>query len=285
MELEAYLAGRYTVATQGAYLREIHLYLAGHPQARDYHYREVMAYIGVCRKRYPNAATLHRILASVKVYYQYLCDSGVRSDHPARSIRLRDRRPRDVQLQDLFSAGELRSLLGRKGRYSVLEGRNEVILGLLIHQGLTVSEMTVLRPQDVLLEKGVLRVGATARTNARDLPLEAGQILLLDRYIRRERPRLLKGDTDRLLVTKLGTAEKGEGIHYLVSSLQGLFPGRPLTPTTIRQSVIAGWLKEGRDLRLVQLLAGHKYPSATERYQQSQVEELKAALLRHHPLR
>ena len=74
------------------------------------------------------------------------------------------------------------------------------------------------------------------------------------------------------MLTKLGTPEKGEGISYLISTFKGLFPERNLNPKTIRQSVIADLLKQGKDLRLVQVFAGHKYPSSTERYRQNQVE-------------
>nr|WP_245189383.1 tyrosine-type recombinase/integrase [Lunatimonas salinarum] len=60
---------------------------------------------------------------------------------------------------------------------------------------------------------------------------------------------------------------------------------RKVNALTIRQSVIANLLKRGKDLRVVQVFAGHKNPSATEKYKQAQLEELKAAVQRHHPLR
>lgn len=145
--------------------------------------------------------------------------------------------------------------------------------------------MTSLRVEDIHLTQGTVEVRATAKTNGRTLPLEATQILLLKRYMDTDRPALVRKDIEALILTKLGTPEKGEGIHYLVSTFQGQFTARPLTPTTIRQSVIAQWCKEGRDLRVVQVMAGHKYPSTTERYLQSRVEELKAALMKHHPMR
>jgi cytosine/adenosine deaminase-related metal-dependent hydrolase len=43
-------------------------------------------------------------------------------------------------------------------------------------------------------------------------------------------------------------------------------------------------LKSGNDLRIVQVFAGHKSPSATEKYRQTQVEELKQQIVKHHPL-
>ncbi len=42
---------------------------------------------------------------------------------------------------------------------------------------------------------------------------------------------------------------------------------------------IATLLKQGHALQVVQVYAGHKYPSSTEANKQSQAEELKAAVL------
>lgn len=243
-----------------------------------------MDYIGACRSKYASASSLNRILASVKVYYHYLCHCQVRQDHPARSIRLRDARPRDVQLQELFTPQELELLLHRENRYAALQIRNEVIMTLLIYQGLQGREIASLELKDVNLEQGSVFVQGGATTNARTLALIPRQIMLLHQYIHQERPRLLREPTERLILTKLGTPETGDGIHYLVSTYQGLFPTRRLTPGTIRQSVITQMLKAGRDVRVVQVFAGHKYPSATERYKQTHVEELKAAVLKHHPM-
>ena len=74
------------------------------------------------------------------------------------------------------------------------------------------------------------------------------------------------------------------GLYYLISRRGDLFPGRGLSPRRLRQSVLRNLLKEGKDLRLVQEFAGHKYVSSTERYKQTGVEELKCQVLKFHPL-
>jgi len=91
-------------------------------------------------------------------------------------------------------------------------------------------------------------------------------------------------NTKKLIISKLGSEENGEGISYLIETMRSKFPDRKLNPKTIRQSVIANLLKQGKDLRLVQAFAGHKYPSTTERYKQNQVEDLKKEVLKYHPL-
>ncbi|WP_394366573.1 tyrosine-type recombinase/integrase [Cyclobacterium salsum] len=67
-------------------------------------------------------------------------------------------------------------------------------------------------------------------------------------------------------------------------SFKGFYAPRKVNCRTIRQSVITNLLRSGRDLRIVQVFVGHKYPSSTEKYKQSGMEELKAAAQKFHPL-
>ncbi len=108
--------------------------------------------------------------------------------------------------------------------------------------------------------------------------------MLFYEYIHRVRSALLKTDTDALVITLRDTAESGEGIGYLVETFKPLFPDRNLNTRTIHQSVITNLLKEGKDLRVVQVFAGHRKISTTERYRQSGLKELQAASEKHHPL-
>ncbi|MBS4013938.1 MAG: integrase [Bacteroidetes bacterium] len=56
-----------------------------------------------------------------------------------------------------------------------------------------------------------------------------------------------------------------------------------LNPKQIRLSVISNWLKT-HNLRQVQYMAGHKYVSSTERYQENDVSSLQNKLEKCHPL-
>lgn len=287
MSLQDYLKQHYTADTAKIYLQEIDRYLSLHPGASTAVYKDVLTYIGVLRSRYSNPSTLNRILCSLKAYYDYLCDSGQREDNPAGSIRLRDTRSRDIQLQDLLTMDELEALLNRPERYSHLASRNRVLISLLIYQALYPSEMEVLRVSDINLETGRVRIRATAKTNSRALTLKPNQILLFYEYIRDIRPRLLKGTpADPLLIGHRGQPMTAEDItKHVKRSFKALYPGRMVNAQTIRQSVIAHLLKQGHPLSVVQVFAGHKYPSSTERYRQSEIETLKAAIDEYHPMK
>ena len=285
MELEQYLKQHLASSTIKRYQREIKLYQEylkkQNKTAEQANYNEVMEYIGYLRKHKNSVAcSLH----GIKKYYDYLVASGKRKDNPSSSIRLRDRPSKDIQIQDFFTSQELEKLLERKNRYSLLINRNKLVISLLIYQGLTNGEIKRLELKDVNLEEGTIYVKQSIRTNRRTLKLESKQVYYLMNYLEKDRKELLKVETEKLIISKRGSEENGEGISYLIETMRSKFPERKLNPKTIRQSVIANLLKQGKDLRLVQYFAGHKYPSTTERYKQSQVEELKKEVLKYHPL-
>lgn len=54
---------------------------------------------------------------------------------------IKHKRPKVVQIQDLFSPIELDQLLQRKERYKLLQSRNKLIMTLLIYQALSAAEI------------------------------------------------------------------------------------------------------------------------------------------------
>jgi len=285
-ELSDYLMEKYSPQTVKIYLFDIRRYIGymGEGRAEKANYRDIMEYVDYLRKGYRNPLTIKRMLYGVKAWYFYLIEKGERSDHPCRQLQLKDARGADIQLQDLFTVVEMEKLLQRKERFEDARLRNRVIISLLIYQGLRLSEIVKLRVKDVDLDAGTTFIRAMPRTIARTLKLKSPQVMLFYNYINEVRPKLLRTDTDRLVLTLRGNAENGEGIGYLIETFRPLFPERNLNARTLRQSVITNMLKEGKDLRVVQVFAGHKKISSTEKYRQSGLEELQAAIEKHHPL-
>ena len=287
MNIEDYLKNRYSPKTAKAYGREIEIYLGNFPTAESAMYKDLVNYMGILRNRYRNANTLNRILASIKAYYDYLNHTGKRKDNPSKAIRLRDKQNRDVQLQDLFTEQELENLLNRKERYNALAYRNKVLMSLLIYQALKPDEIAKLHLQDINLTEAIIYIKASGKNNSRELHLKSIQILLFQQYQNEIRPILLKDkQTDILLLGQRQNPMSGEDItKHITRSFKGLYAPRKVNAQSIRQSVITNLLKAGNDLRIVQVFAGHKYTSSTERYKQTSVEELKTAIQNYHPMR
>ena len=289
MELEQYLKQQNAPSTAKRYQREIELFFLSlekqNIQPKNATYQQIMDYLGTLRKQ-EKGKQLPVILHAIKKYYSYLITTGQRKDHPSKYIKLRDKQSRDIQLQDLFKTEELALLLERKERYAIIKNRNQIIISLLIYQGLTNGELKNLEVENINLEQGTIYIKPGRKTNARTLKLQSKQVYWLMSYLQNDRPQLLKNrESNQLIISSRGTAEEtGEGIGYIIETCRHLFPDRKLNAKTIRQSVITNLLKQGKDLRLVQAFAGHKYPSTTERYKQTQVEQLKNQILKYHPL-
>jgi len=285
--LKSYMLEKYSPNTVKVYLIDIYRFLdyMGEERAVKATYQVIMQYVDYLRTRYQNPRTINRMLYGVKAWYFWLTHTGQRGGHPCRHLVLKDAGYEDIQLQDLFTSIELEKLMHRSERFENVKLRNKVIISLLIYQALRVSEMTMLRVQDINLESGTVYVRPMLRTMARTLKLRTEQVMLFYNYIHKIRPGMQKIGTSRLIITMRGTAENGEGIGYLVENFnKTLFPDRTLNPRTIRQSVITNMLKAGKDLRMVQVFAGHKKISSTEKYRQSGLEELKTAIEKYHPL-
>lgn len=284
--LEDYLKESLRKGSLQSYLHNIGNYRKANSNADKYRYRDIMNYMELLRKEY-QSGTVKMKLASIKKYYDYLMETGKRKDNPARAIKLKDVKENPIQLQDLFTEKELQKLLEpRIERYPMLEKRNKVIMSLLVYQALRPGEMEQLKLNDINLEKTTIQISATGLTNSRELPLEAGQILLFYEYINQDRNELktFRNDEEALLLGKLGTPFKATDIDYLISTYQQQTKKR-LTTTTIRQSVITNLLAKNNDLRIVQYFAGHKSPDTTEKYRQTGLSALKTAIDKLHPVK
>ncbi len=287
MTIDQYLQTHYTTQTAKAYIREIEIYISNNPEAKNYTHTEIVSYIGALRNRYGNSKTISRILASIKAYYSYLCYSGSRQDNPAKSIKLRDKISRDIQLQDLFTSEELEALLTSKTeRFKHLDYRNKVLISLLIYQALKPSEIELLQCHEINLETASIYIKPSAKNNSRTLTLKANQILVFKKYLEEIRPQLLQGNVSKaFIISHRRNPMSAEDITNHIKRNYKQYSPRKINAQSIRQSVITNLLKQNNDLRIVQSFAGHKYPSSTEKYKQSDVEALQTALQIYHPIK
>ena len=283
MTLEDYLEKQLHKSTISNYLYEINRFKKHFPNHEKCHYSQLMHYIGILRNRY-QPKTIKRVVYALKKYYDYLIEIEVRKDNPAHFIKLRDAKPTAVQLQDLWTDKELKTLLEpRKERYPILAKRNQIILSLFIHQAVMVKEITQILLEDIDLDKAEIYIRETGMTNSRTLPLKAEQILLFYQYLQEDRPQLERIKQPYFILNKLGSSITADDINYLISTYQKQVDKR-LTSVKIRQSVITNLLSQGHNLRAVQLFCGHKFLDTTEKYKQAGIKALQDAIDKHHPL-
>lgn len=274
------------------YIRIINHYLnhVGEEAAKQAGYHDVLEYLGGLRERGMNPRTILTHLYPIKMYYQWLVDTGQRNDHPCRDLYLKYKINRAIPVETLYTKEELENILSTyRAKLPLVRNRDKIVLSLLVNQAVAVTEIIQLKTTDIDLAKGTINLIGFVRTKPRVLPLKGEQIMLLHDYITRTRPLLWKNnkkpreqDKDVLILSTRGRRMKP-------ISMTGMFKapmanGQKMTPQKIRQSVIANLLKSGQDLRIVQAFTGHIRVSSVEEYRQTGLEELKVLIQKLHPL-
>ena len=291
MTLEEHIGQTHIRRAVPGYLRTINLYLKYiGSQADSAIYMDVVNYIGVLRKKGMHSKTIRNHLYGIKMYYQWLVDTGQRDDHPCRDFYLKDKVNKAIPVETLYSKKELEELLKtHRAKMPLVRNRDKIILSLLVRQAITVTEIIYIKISDLNLQEATLILPGTSRTMARKLPLRADQIMLINEYLTKTRPLLIKNNKnpsaeglDTLILSRRGNRMKPISISGMFC--EPMANGHKITPQKVRQSVIANMLKSGEDLRVIQAFTGHKRISSIEQYRQTGLEELKTIINKYHPI-
>jgi integrase/recombinase XerD len=243
-------------------------------------YTEILDFADKLRQEGKNVNLVNRMMLAVKYYFTWLQNENRIGYNPAAGISLKGA-IRTVP-HDLLSKEELEALYESYQVKDERTHRNKVIIGLLVYQALTREELEKLRPEHLKLREGKIQVPQIGKQNGRILNLQPYQILDLQEYSLLIRPKL-QHKSVRLFTGRNDLECLKNSLLHLNHALRKINP-KVKHAVQIRQSVITEWLKE-KDLRTVQYMAGHRYVSSTERYRENNLEDLKEALNKYHPLR
>ena len=256
-----------------------------HYQTESIRYADLMQYIKYNQKKGKSKLNIQHQLLSIRHYFNYLVKTGKVKSNPAQGVYIKGiarRLPHDLaDYEDLLKLYESYAVNDTRDQ------RNKVILGLLVFQAVTIEELELLEPQHINLREGKITIIGTDRTNERTLKLEVAQIFELQEYLSKTRNRILYGPkvnepekiTQLIIGMEGGTLLAGE-VAWMMKRLKH---EKVKQASQIRASVIAQWTRH-YDVRIVQYMCGHKYVSATERYQSTHLDELQEQLKTHHPL-
>lgn len=165
--------------------------------------------------------------------------------------------------------------------------RNKVMLGLYVNQGLIRMEINRLEVQDIDFNKGRIRIRRNIKAAERILPLAAYQVLALNDYISKVRPRLLQQTEhqkgDRLFFTYANGQTVNEALKKMLNTLKRMHPELKALHQ-IRSSLISHWVKE-KPIREAQYMAGHNSIISTQCYKDVNMQDLQASLNEHHPFK
>lgn len=260
-------------------------------------YNDLLCFIDSCGLKGKSKQHVNSLLRGIRAYYEYLKSQNPSIANPAANLSLKGSCRKVISGTVDFT--ELENLYQSFETVTNRDRRNKIILGLLIYQGITTEELHQLEPAHLRLKEGKIYIPGNRRRNSRTLELKPFQILDLHEYLTEVRPKILDEVTAprparkpdkinqeqldvQLFISISGSENIKNSLLHLFKAVQKINPSIT-SAKQIRQSAIAYWLKT-MNLRQVQHMAGHKYVSSTERYQQNNLDNLQSKLEQLHPL-
>ncbi|MBK8338993.1 MAG: site-specific integrase [Flavobacteriales bacterium] len=194
-------------------------------------------------------STLNQAVNAIRYYYMNVVGD-------VKRVSFIERPRKETKLPLVLSKAEVASLLKAPSNL-----KHQAMLSLAYSGGLRVSEILALRPEDLLFDRGLIRIRHAKGNKDRTTLLGRSTAELMKRYMENYKPREL-------------FFEGQGGGAYSARSLQKVMEAallkaginKPATMHTLRHSFATHLLEQGTDLRYIQALLGHASSKTTEIY-------------------
>lgn len=275
--------------TVAAYLRDVGNYVAWVPRFREATVIDVVGFIRGLNDGKAAAATVNRVLSSLRVFYRYLMKEGEVDASPLEfvtSAKKPSRLPDYLHIAEvdaiIESAAKIRAAgAGQPAKVQERLARDVAMLALAYGCGLRASELTNLRVADVDFTAGIIRVrgkggrerlvpfGEVTCGYLKDYLTARKEAGTVSPYLFASRRR--EGGVSRKLLWEIVKR------YAKAAGVQGV------RPHLFRHTFAAHLIQAGADVRTVQELLGHANVTTTQIYAHLDTRTLTAAHKRFHP--
>lgn len=273
---------KHTLAAYGSDLRSASAWLARRGNSLTTTARgELLAYLAERVQQGFRPRSAARLLSSLRRFYQYMLREGRIQEDPSALI---DSPRLGRSLPDTLTEADVEALLQAPRVDEPLGLRDRAMLELLYACGLRVSELVLLRVDQINVRRGVVQVTGKGGKE-RLIPMGEESVAWVERYLAQARPDLAEGAMPaELFITRRGAHMTRQAFwHVIKRYARQAGISKRLSPHTLRHAFATHLLNHGADLRSLQLLLGHSSLSTTQIYTHVARERLKQLHAAHHP--
>ena len=222
-----------------------------------------------------------RVLSGVRSFFRFLVLDGVVESDPTELLEwpsLPEHLPVVLTLEEIDRIEDSIDLSKAEG------ARNRAIIEVLFSCGLRVSELVNMKLSDLYLEDRVLLVRGKGKKE-RLVPVSNKAIADLKRwFFDRNLMKIKPGEDDYVFLSRRG-AHLTRTMILIMVKRQAEEAGikKTISPHTFRHSFATALLQGGADLRSIQAMLGHEKIDTTLVYTHISNEQLRKAILEHHP--
>ena len=240
------------------------------------------AYLAELKKNGLSKTTVARKLATLRSFFQYLTREGWVDQNPARWISIPKKEKRlpkfltvdEAQRLMAVGAGSKPALSPKDARHSL---RDTAILETFYSTGIRISELVLLKKEDIDFDAGLIRVFGKGRKE-RVVPIGEKAMTVLKEYLQQ-----FQATGGVIFCNAKRNPLTTRTIHRIVKQYMGKIDRPSFSPHTLRHTFATHLLEGGADLRSVQEMLGHTTLSTTQRYTHLQIDHLMQVYDKAHP--
>lgn len=222
-----------------------------------------------------------RSISALKSFFNYLVFEGLIKDSPISNIEA----PKlERKLPEVLTEDEINQLIKSVDLNHVFGQRNKTIIEVLYGTGIRVSELVNLKLSNIFFRESILKVNGKG-DKERFVPLGKIASTEIKTYINiRDRMKIDSKNTDILFINRYGRKLTRSMIFKIITDAsRSIGLEKKISPHTLRHSFATHLLKNGADLRTIQLILGHESITTTEIYTHLDTFHLEEVLKKYHP--
>jgi len=222
-----------------------------------------------------------RSISALKSFFNYLVFEGLIKDSPISNIEA----PKlERKLPEVLTEDEINQLIKSVDLNHVFGQRNKTIIEVLYGTGIRVSELVNLKLSNIFFRESILKVNGKG-DKERFVPLGKIASTEIKTYINiRDRMKIDSKNTDILFINRYGRKLTRSMIFKIITDAsKSIGLEKKISPHTLRHSFATHLLKNGADLRTIQLILGHESITTTEIYTHLDTFHLEEVLKKYHP--
>lgn len=228
-----------------------------------------------------NSRSQARSISAIKSFFNYLIFEGHLKESPVSNIeapKIERKLPKVLtldQINQLIKSVDLNHQFGQ---------RNKTIIEVLYGTGIRVSELINLKLSNIFFEENIIKV--TGKGNKeRFVPLGKKASDEIKSYLKdRDKLKIDSKFSDLLFLNRYGRGLTRSMIFKIINDTSvNIGLDKKISPHTLRHSYATHLIKNGADLRTIQLMLGHESIITTEIYTHLDKVHLEEVLNKYHP--
>jgi len=222
-----------------------------------------------------------RSISAIKSFFNYLIFEGHIEKSPVSDIespKLEKKLPEvltELEIEELIRSIDIKENFGQ---------RNRTIIEVLYGTGMRVSELINLKLSNIFFKENIIKIIGKGNKE-RFVPLGKIASNEIRKYLKiRDNSIIDSKFSDIVFLNRYGRGLTRSMIFKIISdSYKKIGLDKKISPHTLRHSFATHLLKNGADLRTIQMILGHESITTTEIYTHLDTYHLEEVLKKYHP--